>query len=283
MLRSAIVQLWSDFEERLDQQAPHPQLTSTLVPFSEMTEGSWSLYYNCIEHIHESLSTMTTETLGTLDERFSETKRMLVKLQECIAGGESIEAVLYTEVAQAISRLCVSWQELLNNLENRTDPAEVANGAPSGSQVDEHTAGGESTKEAAKRKTRTKVNNYCDFDNESKESDIDLDEDDEIYDPEKEPDAVHEYGTVMRKHVTTQQRRQFTDAEKQAVLDGVAECGFGKWTAIRKQKIDVLESRTPTQLRDCMRTMMNHRAENPSRKRKSVAKQQKYKSMRSFI
>lgn len=55
-----------------------------------------------------------------------------------------------------------------------------------------------------------------------------------------------------------QQRKRFTDEEKEAIIRGVRDHGIGKWNDIKADYARILRDRTNVQIKDCYRTMKNN-------------------------
>jgi len=76
-------------------------------------------------------------------------------------------------------------------------------------------------------------------------------------------------------------RRNWTDLEKAAVVDGIKVLGVGNWAAIKRREALILRDRTSGQIKDCFRTMKNRGELDlteeawPDRKKKSTVREEK--------
>lgn len=92
----------------------------------------------------------------------------------------------------------------------------------------------------------------------------------EFQEQRKPADLKDCYRNLVKKGVAEPiepyaEKRKWTNAERQAVLDGVELFGVAAWAEIKKHYHDVLGSRTNVQIKDCWRTLVKLNKVDPSK------------------
>ena len=109
-----------------------------------------------------------------------------------------------------------------------------------------------------KKKSATRLTFSPEKESDSEEIEDPKEDDEVLPEPKKIPSKVA--SPSPSKKLKSQEkmyegRKMWTDAEKQAVIEGIKEFGVGHWARTKKKYYHTLSFRTSGQIKDCYRTM----------------------------